>query len=148
MPALLTAIDDSIDVEYGQFVVQEIPMTRNALNVPVPGGDWLAVGGPGGLLLHSAGTDHYPAVRLELWDSEPLPGLGEGDRIVEVACDLSDLVRLQSVTATPSPHVLTISRPGPHRARVHAGRRAETAELEEGSFAEGVESWLIQLWPA
>ncbi|UOZ04882.1 hypothetical protein [Amycolatopsis sp. WQ 127309] len=122
-------------------------MIRNALDFAVPDGDWLAVGGPGGLLLHSAGTDHYPAVRLELWDSEPLPGLGDRDQFIEVACDLSDLVRLQSVTATQSPHVLTITRPGPHRARVHSGHRAETAELEEGSFAEGVEGWLVQLWP-
>ncbi|VVJ17212.1 Uncharacterised protein [Amycolatopsis camponoti] len=147
MPTLVAAIDDRIEVEYGQFLLQEIPMTRTALNLPVPRGDWLAVGGPGGLLLHSAGTDHYPAVRLELWDVDPLPGLGDWDQVVEVACDLSDLVRLQSVTAIQSPNVLTIGRPGLHRARVHSGRRVEAAELEEGSYAEGVEGWLVQLWP-
>ena len=147
MPTLVTAIDDSIEVEYGQFLVQEIPMTRSVLNLPEPTGDWLAVGGPGGLLLHSAGTDHYPAVRLELWDADPLPGPGDWDQVVEVACDLSDLVRLQSVTATQSPKILTVTHPGPHRARVHSGRRVEAAELEEGSYAEGVEGWLIQLWP-
>ncbi|MEU0790686.1 hypothetical protein ABZ342_11510 [Amycolatopsis sp. NPDC005961] len=147
MPTLAAAIDDRIEVEYGQFLLQEIPMTRTALTLPVPRGDWLAVGGPGGLLLHSAGTDHYPAVRLELWDADPLPGLGDWDQVVEVACDLRDLVRLQSVTAIQSPNVLTIGRPGPHRARVHSGRRVAAAELEEGSYAEGVEGWLVQLWP-
>ncbi|WP_103352193.1 hypothetical protein [Amycolatopsis sp. CA-128772] len=147
MPTLVTAIDDTVEVEYGQFLVQEIPMTRNVLTLPVPRGDWFAVGGPGGLLLHSAGTDHHPAVRLELWDADPLPRPGEWDRVVEVACDLGDLVRLQSVTAARSPQVLTISRPGPHRARVHSGRRVAAAELGEGSFAAGVEGWLVQLWP-
>ena len=61
MPNLLTAIDDRIEVEYGQFLLQEDSMTRSPLELPVPGGDWLAAGGPGGLLLHSAGT----ANRLE-----------------------------------------------------------------------------------
>lgn len=110
--------------------------------------NWLAVGGPGALLLHSAGTDHYPAVRVELWDGEPAPATTAWDQILTVTCDLSDQVRLQSVAATQSPRVLNITRPGPHHARVHAGRRAETAQLEQGSFAEGVEGWLIQLWPA
>ncbi|WP_410585985.1 hypothetical protein [Amycolatopsis sp. lyj-23] len=148
MANLLTAVEDTVDVEYGQFVLQEIPMTRSALALPVPGGDWLAAGGPGGLLLHSAGTDHHPSVRLELWDAEPPAASGGWDRTSELECDLSDLVRLQSVTAIQSPRVLAIAKPGPHHARVHAGRRAETAELGEGSFAEGVEGWLIQLWPA
>jgi len=31
-------------------------------------GDWVAVGGPGGLLLHSAAADHCPVVRLKLRD--------------------------------------------------------------------------------
>lgn len=148
MPTLVTAIDDSVDVEYGQFLVQEIPMGRSPLSLDVPTGDWLAVGGPGGLLLHSAATDHHPAVRLELWDADPLPRQGDWDRVVEVACELSDQVRLQSVTAAQSPKVLAIARPGPHRARVHSGRRVEAAELGEGAFAEGVEGWLVQLWPA
>ena len=93
MPTLVTAIDDSIEVEYGQFLVQEIPMTRSVLNLPEPTGDWLAVGGPGGLLLHSAGTDHYPAVRLELWDADPLPGPGDWDQVVDrqVGGDQRDL---------------------------------------------------------
>ncbi|MEU0534938.1 hypothetical protein [Amycolatopsis tolypomycina] len=148
MPNLLTAIVDRVDVEYGQFVLQEIPMTRNALEVPVPAGDWLAAGGDGGLLLHSAGTDHRPSVRVELWDAEPHAAAGGWDRVVELRCDLGERVRLQSVTATQSPRVLPITRPGPHHARVHAGGRAETAALDEGTFAEGVEGWLVQLWPA
>lgn len=52
------------------------------------------------------------------------------DQILTVTCDPSDQVRLQSVTATPSPRVLTIIRPGPHHARVHSGGRAQTAQLE------------------
>ncbi|MEU4672615.1 hypothetical protein AB0F91_32720 [Amycolatopsis sp. NPDC023774] len=148
MSQLLAAIDSSITVEYGQFVLQEIPMSRTALTVGEPRGDWLVLGGAGGLLLHSAGNDHDPAVRVELWDTEPPAAPGEWDQVVTVACDLADQVRLQSVTAALSPDVLTLSRPGPHHARVHEGGRAATAELGEGTFAEGVERWLIQLWPA
>ncbi|MEV4599856.1 hypothetical protein AB0K15_20960 [Amycolatopsis sp. NPDC049253] len=148
MPQLLGAIDSSITVEYGQFVLQEIPMSRNALGVGEPRGDWLVLGGAGGLMLHSAGNAHDPAVRVELWDTEPPAAHGEWDQVVTVACDLADQVRLQSVTAAMSPDVLTLGRPGPHHARVHGGGRAATAKLDEGTFAEGVERWLIQLWPA
>ncbi|MEV8612585.1 hypothetical protein AB0383_32440 [Amycolatopsis sp. NPDC051373] len=88
------------------------------------------------------------AVRVELWDAEPPAAYGEWDQVLAVVCDLADQVRLQSVTAAMSPDVLTLARPGPHHARVHEGGRAATAELAEGTFAEGVERWLIQLWPA
>lgn len=148
MPELLGAIDSGITVEYGQFVLQEISMNRSALSVGEPTGDWLVVGGAGGLLLHSAGNDHNPAVRVELWDTEPPAAHGEWDRVVTVACDLGEGVRLQSVTAAMSPDVLTLARSGPHHARVHGGGRAATAELGEGTFARGAERRLIQLWPA
>jgi hypothetical protein len=52
MPRLLHALDDTIVVEYSQFVVQEDSALRNPLTLPVPAGEWIAVGGPGGLLLH------------------------------------------------------------------------------------------------
>ena len=148
MPGLLHALDDTVDVEYGQFVVQEVSMLRNPLALPVPAGEWHAAGGPGGLLLHSAATDHYPTVRLELWDGAPPTAQGDWDQLVDLTCDLDSAVRLQSVTAAFSAHTLTIPRPGAHHARVHAGNQAETADLDEGTFEAGVERWLIQLWPA
>lgn len=150
MPRLITAIDDTVDVEYGQFVLQEVPMTRNALTLAAPAGRWTAVGGPGGLLLHSAATDHSPAIRLELWDNTPPSDEGSTawDQVLDLACDLATEARLQSVTATPGDHVLPITRPGAHHARVHVGNQRDTAQLGEGSFATGVERWLIQLWPA
>ncbi|MEV6902642.1 hypothetical protein [Amycolatopsis sp. NPDC051372] len=88
------------------------------------------------------------AVRVELWDAEPPAAHGEWDQVLAVVCDLADQVRLQSVTAAMSPDVRTLARPGPHHARVHEGGRAATTELAEGTFAERVERWLIQLWPA
>jgi len=150
MPHLVTAIDDTVDVEYGQFVLQEVPMTRSPLALPVPTGPWLAAGGPGGLLLHSAATDHYPAVRVELWDGTPPAddGPSRWDEVLELTCDLTAQTRLQSVTATPGERVLPIQRSGVHRARVHVGNRRDAVELGEGSFETGVEHWLIQLWPA
>jgi hypothetical protein len=148
MPSVLHTLDDTVEVEYGQFVVQEVSMLRNPLTLPVPSGEWLAAGGPGGLLLHSAATDHYPTVRLELWDGAAPAVPDTWDRIVDVTCDLRSAVRLQSVTATFSAHTLDIPRHGAHHARVHVGNRAEAAELDEGTFVTGVERWLIQLWPA
>lgn len=148
MPNLVAALDDTVVVEYGQFIVQEVNMLRSPLALPDPIGEWVAVGGPGGLLLHSAATDHYPTVRLELWDDTP-PITSDGwDHVLELTCDLGSAVRLQSVTATFSVHTLPIVRPGAHHARVHAGNQGEAAELDEGTLESGIERWLIQLWQA
>jgi hypothetical protein len=148
MPRLLHAIDDTVDVEYSRFVLQESTMTRHALALPTPSGEWIAVGGPGGLLLHSAATDHHPAVRLELWDGTPPAAPGTWDHILELTCDLDTEVRLQSVTATSSTHVLAIAEPGPHHARTHVGNQDRAGQLDQGTFAAGIERWLIQLWAA
>ncbi|MET9002285.1 hypothetical protein [Amycolatopsis sp. Hca4] len=144
---LIAAVDDTVDVEYGQFVLQELAMTRSPLTLPVPAGAWTAVGGAGGLLLHSAATDHAPAVRIELWDGAPAGDTAEWDEVLDLTCDLAADVRLQSVTATPGHHTLPITHPGAHHARIHAGNQRDAGRLGEGSWAEGVERWLIQLWP-
>ena len=148
MPSLLQALDDTVEVEYSQFVVQEVSMLRNPLTLTVPAGEWVVVGGDGGLLLHSAANDHYPTVRLELWDGAPPAAPGSWDHVLELTCDLQAAVRLQSVTAAHSTHTLTIPRPGTSHARVHAGNQDEAAELDEGTFEAGVERWLIQFWAA
>jgi hypothetical protein len=148
MPELLEAIDDSIVVEYGQFVVQESSMMRQAGALPVPGAPWVAVGGPGGLLLHSAATDHHPAVRLELWDEEPPAEAGRWDVVLDLTCELETGVRLMSITATMTPAVLPLRQPGTYRARVCSGNRDETSHLDEATFVGGVERWLIQFWSA
>ncbi len=122
-------------------------MARSPLTL-FPEDGWFVVGGPGGLLLHSAATDHSPAVRLELWDDVP-PITADGwDHVLELTCDLDSAVRLQSVTAAHSAHSLPIVRPGAHHARVHGGSQDKAAELDEGSFESGVERRLIQLGQA
>jgi len=148
MPNLVAALEDTIMVEYGQFVVQEISMLRSPLALPDPAGDWVAVGGPGGLLLHSAATDHYPLVRLELWNDAPPAASGRWDHVLELTCDVQSAVRLQSVTADHSERTLPIEQTGAHHARVHVGNRDEAAELDEGTLESSVERWLIQLWQA
>ncbi|WIV52928.1 hypothetical protein [Amycolatopsis nalaikhensis] len=149
MSRLIAAIDDTVEVEYGQFVLQEVSMNRNSLALPVPTGSWTAVGGAGGLLLHSAATDHYPTVRVELWDYSPPNDQHSGwDQVLDLTCDLTSEIRLQSVTATFGEHTLQLLAPGVHHARVAVGNQRDTVELGEGSFEAGVERWLIQLWPA
>ncbi|GLW90363.1 hypothetical protein [Actinokineospora globicatena] len=146
MSNLLGELDDTVDVEYGQFTVQEVSTMRHALAVGIPVGPWTAVGGPGGLLLHSAANDHYPTVRLELWDGVPPTAPGDWDEVLELACDIDSAVRLQSVTAYFSTHTLPIAHPGSHHARIHVGNRDAATELAEGTFTSAIERWLIQLW--
>jgi hypothetical protein len=143
---LVGAIDDTITVEYGQFTVQEVDSTRIALELGIPTSDWFVIGGPGGLHLQSAGTDHYPAVRIEVWNGEPAQDPAKWDSIEVVQCHLLGPVRLESVTAEQSEKILDIREPGSHNARVHVAGKRKTAKLAEGTFAKNKERWLIQLW--
>ena len=147
-PQLLAAVDDTVVVEFSQFVLQETPMSRLALELWPESGDFgIAVGGPGGLLCKSSATDHYPDVRIELWSAAPPESDAEWEERADVTIQVTGDVRLQSVTAALSERVLRLPQPGEYKARVHVRGGRQARRLGEASFAEHVERWLIQLWP-
>ena len=145
--ALLAGLDDTTLVEFSMFVLQEIPMSRVALEVGVPPDGTRAVGGPGGIVFLSRLSDHYPRVRIELWSGKPEPATGRWDASEELTADLSGAVRLQSVTMAVSDHRLSLPRSGPYGVAVHVRDDPRGADIEEGSFARTAERWLVRLWP-
>lgn len=148
----MAAIDDTVVVEYGQFCLQDMARLHPAAEAPVPASDdWLLVGGRGGLLFHSAESDHYPAVRLELWSTQPPthdePFDATGD--ATFSTDGTEL-RLWSITAAMGAHTLQLPTAGTYHVRAYVSGQAdiEAAEAAEpASFAEGLERWLVQIWP-
>ncbi|ANZ41695.1 hypothetical protein BBK82_42860 [Lentzea guizhouensis] len=150
--APLSAIDDTVVVEYGQFCLQDLARLHGAAEAPVPAGDWLLVGGRGGVLFRSAESDHYPAVRVELWaDRPPMhdePFDATGDSTFSM--DGTEL-QLWSITAATGCHTLRVPAANTYHVRAHVSGRADIEAVEANdpaSFAEGVERWLIQIWPA
>lgn len=65
---LLAELDDTILVEFSHFVLQEVPMLRIA-DVGQATEGRRSVGGPGGIVFRSRASDHYPLVRIELWNA-------------------------------------------------------------------------------
>lgn len=147
-----SAIDDTVIVEYGQFCLQDMARLYPAAGAPVPANDdWLLAGGRGGVLFHSAESDHYPAVRVELWATRP-PARDEPFDAVGDATFSTDGTELQlwSITAAMGTRVLRLPAAGSYHVRAHVSGQAdiEAAEAAEpASFAEGLERWLIQIWP-
>jgi len=146
-PELLAGPDDTILVEFSQFVLQEAPAQRTAQAIGVPSEGRRSLGGPGGIVFLSQASDHYPSVRIEVWSSRPEAGAARWDATEELTTNLTDDVRLRSRTMEISDKILPLPRPGDYAAIVHVNDDPQTDQLEEGSFAHTAERWLVQLWP-
>lgn len=150
--APLSAIDDTVIVEYGQFCLQDLARLHGATEAPIPAdNDWLLAGGHGGVLFHSAESDHYPAVRVELWATQPpthdKPFDATGDSTFSM--DGTEL-QLWSITAAMGDHTIPVPAAGTYHVRAYVSGQADLVAAEAAepaSFVEDVERWLIQIWP-
>ena len=92
-------------------------------------------------------SDHYPRVRVELWNDRPDLTEECGDASEELTIDLIGAVRLASVTMAFSEKTLPLPRSGTYGAFVRVRDDPEIDRLEEGSFACTSERWSVLLWP-
>lgn len=147
----VVAFDDTVEVEYSQFCLQDMARMHSALSVPVPErADWLLVGGRGGVLFQSVEDDHVPAVRLELWagpPGSPPDSAWEESGETMFTSDGTEL-RLWSVTAAMGEHVLTLPAPGDYHVEAFVRGRAGIGDRVEEEIVEGSEQWLVRIWPA
>lgn len=116
-----------------------------------PGDDVVVTGGAGGLILWSAGNDHYPRVRIEQWSDRPLRSGQEWEAVQEVVFSLRDTGELvltaMSGGASEDASPVVFPHAGDCRARVHVRGRQEARCRGEAEFYHGVEHWLVQIWP-
>ncbi|MFI9605040.1 hypothetical protein ACIHCX_35370 [Streptomyces sp. NPDC052043] len=147
---LLTALDDAMPrIEYRHFQLTDQD------SIVEPPYEWaqssqLAVPAAHGVLLRTGGNDFYPTVRLEVWSAEPEPQDASRWEAVEEA-------DFQSVTGTlllkewdggPVGNPVCAGQPGTYRLRTHwRGRAQAEALIGEELYYEGVEEWLLQVWP-
>jgi hypothetical protein len=159
-------LDDEIFVEYQQFLVLDVGSPDHPGDLPTPTDQQPVSAGPGGVLLLSAATDHYTAVRLEAWSAAPPAPPGPFDTVTVISLDLtSGRVHAVPMTAIQSPRTLLAGPPGPYQLRACCQGRARARDAVEDyrariptdwtraaadpePFPRGVEHWLLQLWPA
>jgi hypothetical protein len=137
------------DVEYSMFLLKDAMGFDLAPLEDLPEAEWLLHAGTETMVLHSAATDFRPAVRIEAWDRDPGAPSGSWDA-VELArlAAPSGRVRLAPLDGEPSAEVIA---PAPLlEVRVACRGRETVADAAHhgATRLDGLESWLIQLWPA
>lgn len=119
MPPLAT-VRDHLVIEYSRFLLQDEAR------------------------LHNAG-DLEPS-ELKSWDTEPDVRPEWTVVVTGITRPDSPRVRLSSVTAAMTPHVLDLAKPGPHHLRAALRTTIDDENLDDYE-SDIIEERLLQLWP-
>ena len=104
--------------------------------------------GPNGIVFDSGTRDHWPAVRVEIFDEEPPPDPdAEASWLSSFTRERGDIVQIVDEFYIAAPDSLNMPEGGPHEIRVTVRGREAARALGEASFAHGVEQWHVQIWP-
>lgn len=135
-------------VDYRMFVLRDPRSQPTPLEEGTPGGDEILMQAAHGVVLRSGGNLFHPHVDIEVWSHEPPAADGEWDEIDEAFFTAtSGTIRIESLSGQPET-LVALERPGPVRIRVHTKGRGEVMErLSMETGYEGVEEWLLQVWP-
>ncbi|MEJ3745540.1 hypothetical protein WEI85_19895 [Actinomycetes bacterium KLBMP 9797] len=135
-------------VDYRMFVLRDPRSHPTPLEEGTPSADSILMPATHGVVLHSGGNLFHPHVDIEIWSHEPPAAEGEWDEIDEASfTTTSGTIRIESLSGQPEP-TFALERPGPVRLRAHTKGRGEAMErLSMETSYEGVEEWLLQVWP-
>lgn len=156
MAELLGESADLAFIEDGMFRLfdDEAPDYSNGDDPDSPCG-FVLVGGTVGLATFISGfQDNEPYVRLEHWSAAPddPDGPWEATFHDQIYVPGGRLVLVSGISALPSPHELTLPPGSYHLAVWCRGRTAvlegAAAAIMAGTIQQGVELWIIRLWPA
>lgn len=145
----LVAIDATPTVDYRFFLLADsMAYDVSPLEHPPTEPNSLLGAGQETVVLHSAGTDFKPEVRLEIWDRDPGTPAGQWD-LVEMAVlnAPSGRVRIDSPDWECAAEIAVPSTSLRVRAACR-GRQAVSEAVASGAYDfVGIEIWLIQVWP-
>ncbi|GAA2838809.1 hypothetical protein [Crossiella cryophila] len=148
MARVVSSIAQSVLVENDHFTLHDDRGPAPSLP-PDPVDRDLVHADLGHAVFRSAASTHYAAVRVELWDGEPLRSTAEGwdaKGAVEVLAGSAELVLGPVVTVSETAR-LSLPVPGRYRIDAASRGRADIQALGPGSYAHGVENWVIRIWP-
>ncbi|MFI5942779.1 hypothetical protein ACIBCB_21330 [Streptomyces uncialis] len=140
------------EVDFYGLCLQDSDLAK--VPMPYPGGrvmEGFVTAHPGRIDIGSAGHTHTAVMGVQVWDGEPPADTsrawdeqGEAD----LRCETGS-VQVWGVTCGPIPEEVALGAPGRDwRVRIHcSGRREVAGVTEEEGLAEGLERYLVQLWP-
>ncbi|WP_282798097.1 hypothetical protein [Streptomyces sp. CC224B] len=150
MAELISRETVAVEVDYYGLAVEDWDDTH----VPVPfPKDWeqgpFQTAHPGRLSFTSAGHTHTATMTIEVWAEEPAEPAGDWEEsaVTEISCTSGQL-QAQGLTAGPWPEPVRISdKPGTWNVRAQCRGRAEVAVQSQDEAVDGVEQYVLQLWP-
>ncbi|MFD0413732.1 hypothetical protein [Streptomyces sp. NPDC127108] len=139
-----------VPVDYYGLAVED--WDDSQVPVPFPE-DWeqgpFLTAHPGRLSFTSAGHTHSATMTIEVWD-QPVPappGDWDESELTEMRCTSGQL-QARGLTSGPWPDPVRLpDKPETWAVRVVCGGRAEVAEQSRDRAVDGVERYVLQLWP-
>lgn len=138
------------EVEYSMFVLTDSRREDlGPLETPPADDSCVLHVGREAVVLRSAGTDFYPEVSLEVWAHEPPPSEGEWD-VIEYATFSapSRRIRLVSPDGTTATEAVVPSTDLCLRAACKGRDLVSDAVFSGAAYFHGIETWVLQVWPA
>jgi hypothetical protein len=135
-------------VEHRTFMLRDPQAAGSPLDAPEVR-NRVAIAGTAGVVLETGGNDFYPAVTVESWSAQPPPPEGQWDTIEDLDFTApSGTVQVRDLQNAPAGPELQVGPPGTYRLRACSRGRAEAAaRIGHDLYYEGVEHWLLQVWP-
>ena len=138
-------------VNHRLFVLLDTRAPENPQESSLPQGDEILRASRYGVVFLSGGDQFRPAVTVEVWPQPPAVATDgtQWDEVVDAQFEApSGTIRLRSIMGGKAGPDITITA-GPIRLRAHTRGRGQAMErLGMTIDYEGVEEWLLQLWPA
>jgi hypothetical protein len=133
----------------GMFLLLDPLHPENPLAAGAPDLERLTLPGPGGVVFGSGGTAFFPTVSVEVWQQEPPPHPEPWDAVEQTGFESSTgRLRVCSIDGAPGGPDFPAGQPGTFQLRAHCrGRSEASARLGVELDYEGIEEWLIQIWP-
>lgn len=149
---LIVYVERGIIILYGPTIEPDGDVPVRLLESSAdPFGAEILIAGEGGALF-SSDSLMSPAFTIEIWAGEP-PPQAEGswvDHGQGVMVDLAEYMQLiVFIHADEVGPRIPLDRPGDQNIRVHRRGTAESFALVAAGedHVEGVEQWLVQIWP-
>ncbi|WP_433223455.1 hypothetical protein ACQP00_26175 [Dactylosporangium sp. CS-047395] len=149
MPELVGALDTTVLVDHGTFDLLDDGGPQHPAADGLGPARWLGTGANAVTVYSPAAWSHVGGLRLEVWDGPPPPEDTWADRQEGAARFDSGLVEVNPLVDGGEDEESLEVEPGAYGVRAYVAGRAELLAIQDEPDADldGIERYLVQLWP-